>query len=367
MAKNHDNVVIRRNTKINPDKKEVVYWRERAEREFLAGEQQALQVAKDLKENYRKCINEIEKEINAFYGKYASDNKISLEEAKKLLNREELKSFKQNIKDILNLGKKENFSEQQLHKFKIQYAKTKISRLTELQTNIEWELDRLTKLTEQQIEKFLNTTYENQYYESVFDSEQFKGYFSSFSGLDKERISKAVRTKWLGENYSTNIWKNEAKLINNLSQEIPRGLTLGYNPKKLTRDIVSKRIDKQGYNNTVRLLRTEYSKIQNEANIAGYKAAGIKQYQILATLDSRTSDICRTMNDEIYNINQYEIGVTAPPFHPNCRTTTIAYFPKDEIDEMSEEELKNIGFITYDDWKNGLVKLQNGKVIYKRR
>jgi hypothetical protein len=33
---------------------------------------------------------------------------------------------------------------------------------------------------------------------------------------------------------------------------------------------------------------------------------------------------------------------------------------------MTEEELSNIGFITYDEWKNGLIKLQNGKVIYKK-
>lgn len=366
MAKNV-NTTQKTGIKINPDKKQVDYWRKRAEREFLAGEKDALQVAKQLKENYRKCISEIEKEINAFYGKYATDNKISIEEAKQILNRSELKSFKENIQDILAMGKKEDFTDAQMSKFKTLYTKAKISRLDELQANIKWELDKLTKTNENEIGNLLKNTYENQYYHSVFDTEQFKGFSSSFSSLNNEVVERAIKTKWLGDNYSSNLWKNEAKLINTLEQEIPRGLSLGYNPRKLTRDIVSKRVDKQGYNNTVRLIRTEYNKIQTDATMKGYKAAGIKQYQILATLDSRTSDICRDMNEEIYDISQAETGVTAPPFHPNCRTTTIAYFPKDEIDEMTDEELSNIGYITYDEWKNGLIKLENGKVKYSSK
>ena len=334
------------NTKINPDEKQVEYWRERAEREFLAGEKDAFQVAKDLKSNYRKCINEIEKEINAFYGKYAIDNQISLEEAKVLLNRSELKSFKENIRDILEMGEKENFTEAQMRKFKLLYAKTKISRLDELQSNIKWELDKLTKANENQIGELLKNTYQEGYYKTIFDVQQFKGFSSSFTGLNKKVIDKAINTKWLGTNYTLSLYKNENTLLTTLSQDIPRGLTLGYNPRKLAGQI-SKKLD-TNYNNAVRLVRTEYAKILNDATLEGYKAAGITKYKLLVTLDDRTSDICEILSqlDEIYDIEQAETGVNLPPFHPNCRTTTVAYFPKDEIDEMSDEELDNIGFMT---------------------
>lgn len=352
--------------KQNPDKNQVKYWQDRAEREFLAGEKEAFQVAKELKANYKRCITDIEKEINAFYGKYAVNNQISLEEAKLLLNRQELKSFKDNIKHMLAMGKKEDFTPEQLNKYKTLYVKTRISRLDELQSSIKWNLDVLTKANEEEIGQLLSNTYENQYYNSIFDVEKYKGYSSPFSSLSKDVVEKAVKTKWLGNNYSTNLWDNENKLINILEQEIPRGLALGYNPNKLARDVVSKRIDKQGYNNTVRLIRTEYNKIQTDATFDGYRAAGITKYQILATLDSRTSDICREMNDEIYNISEAETGVTAPPFHPNCRTTTVAYFEEDEFDRMTDDELERVTEnLDTLDWLKNLVKQKEGKVQYE--
>ncbi len=64
------------------------------------------------------------------------------------------------------------------------------------------------------------------------------------------------------------------------------------------------------------------------------KLVGISQYQILATLDSRTSWICQDMDGVIIPLSEKEVGVNYPPFHPNCRTTTIPYFEPDEIDEQ---------------------------------
>ncbi|MCP4499940.1 MAG: hypothetical protein GY822_08265 [Deltaproteobacteria bacterium] len=40
-------------------------------------------------------------------------------------------------------------------------------------------------------------------------------------------------------------------------------------------------------------------------------------YKIVATLDSRTSDICDDLNGDTFEIGKGRL----PPFHPNCRTT----------------------------------------------
>ena len=349
--------------KVNPDKKQIEYWRERAEREFLAGEKEALVVAKELKQNYKQAMKEIETKINSFYGKYASKEGITLDEAKQKLNKMEKKDFKSYINDMIKMGKKEDFNNEQMNYFKKLYTKAQITRLEELEANIKGELDILTNKNEKRITELLENTYENQYYESVFDVEQFRGYSSSFSSLNEKLITKAINTKYLGANYSQRIWQNEENLMTTLNQEIPRGLTLGYNPRKLASQ-VSKKLD-TNYNNTVRLIRTEYNKLQNEGSIAGYKAAGIEKYQISATLDSRTSDICREMNGEIYDVKDIEIGVNFPPFHPNCRTNTIPYFEPDEFDMMSKEELDEyIENLDTLEWLKGLVK-QNIKEVNK--
>ena len=60
----------------------------------------------------------------------------------------------------------------------------------------------------------------------------------------------------------------------------------------------------------------------------------MERYEILATLDSHTSDICQEMDGKVFEMKDYEVGTTAPPFHPNCRSTTIPYFD----DEFTEDE-----------------------------
>ena len=139
------------------------YWQKRAESNFLAGEKDALQVAKELKAVYKKAYKEIETKLNLFYGKYAAENKMTLEEAKKLLNKSELKDFKSYINDMIKMGKKENFTDEQLNEFKKLYAKAKVSRLDELQANIKYELDKLTVTNKKDIRALLENTYEEGY------------------------------------------------------------------------------------------------------------------------------------------------------------------------------------------------------------
>lgn len=61
--------------------------------------------------------------------------------------------------------------------------------------------------------------------------------------------------------------------------------------------------------------------------VKGNCSAGVKQYEIVATLDSHTSAICQEMDGKQFTISKMEVGVTAPPFHPWCRTTTAPYDP----------------------------------------
>ena len=53
----------------NPDEKQVKYWQNRAETNYLAGEKEGLQLAKSLQQNYRDCVQQINKEISSFYRK----------------------------------------------------------------------------------------------------------------------------------------------------------------------------------------------------------------------------------------------------------------------------------------------------------
>ncbi len=81
----------------------------------------------------------------------------------------------------------------------------------------------------------------------------------------------------------------------------------------------------------------------------------VKGYQVVATLDSKTSATCRGLDGREFKIGQGPL----PPFHPNCRTTTTAVLDErfDFLDQGAKRPAvgeKKIGQIsantTYYEW-----------------
>lgn len=336
------------------------YWSKRNESLFLAGEKKGLKLAEEMQKNYEKSLKQLTSEIYITYNKYAKDGKLDLQEAKRLLNRSELKTFKQDLKEFLDYAKANGFRNAEKNKLKLMQLKARVSRLEELKTRINFELAKLTKQNEDEMASYLSDIYENGYYKTIFNVEKDIGFAISFTHLNTKLIEKAISMNYQATNYSKAIWKNKDNLMTILEQVIPQGLTLGYNPTKLAA-LTDKKL-KTGYNNTVRLMRTEYNLLLTKSMSDGYKEAGIEEYELLATLDQRTSDICQEMDGMRFKVGQEEVGINHPPFHPSCRTITIPYFEPDEIDEefgigarLAKDENGNYievpANMTYREWK----------------
>jgi SPP1 gp7 family putative phage head morphogenesis protein len=73
--------------------------------------------------------------------------------------------------------------------------------------------------------------------------------------------------------------------------------------------------------NAAAIVRTATSHVVNQAREMTYEHNEdvIDQVQMVATLDDRTTEICMDMDGEVYPINEGP----RPPFHYNCRTTTV--------------------------------------------
>lgn len=301
------------------DKKHDEYWTQRSEQRFINSENLTSDMLVNLKKTYEQSIKTIEKEINAFYGKYATETGLDITEVRKRLTPEELKDFKTQLKlyydEVKRLGGYSPDTKQYLRELS---AKAYISRLEELQANIRWQVECLYRQQQLRIFEVLSKGYEETYYRANFDMQQGIGFAYSFTSLNTKTIQKAVTQKWQGSNFSDRIWNDKAKLIDTLNQTIPQGFALGQNPKKVARTI-SKTLNTK-YSNAERLARTEMNHICNEANRDAYKETPevLQQYKVIATLDNRTSEICQNQDNKVYKMSEWEEGVTAPPFHPNC-------------------------------------------------
>ncbi|WP_164968283.1 minor capsid protein [Clostridium tetani] len=312
-----------------------------------------------LKLEYQEALSSIQKDIEVFYARFSQNNEISLQEARRLLNSNELHEFKMDLKEFTNKAKNniDDKWEQELNN--VSY-KVRISRVQALQTQINNEIQLLYSKQQNDVTSLLNEIYEDTYYKNIFEVHKGLGIGVNFAKLDTSTIDKVIKEPWYGDNYSNRIWNNKDKLIMELQTNLTQAFIRG-DPIDKTSKIIAERMN-VAKNRARTLVNTESSYITSKATFDSYNKSGVvKQYEILATLDLRTSRICREMDGKVFKIPEKEIGVNAPPFHPNCRTTIVPYFD-DAIDEeriARDSEGKTYyvdGDMNYEQWHNKYVK-----------
>lgn len=351
------------------------YWNDRQMQTFMEGEKLALDLSKTLKENYDKSIANIDKDIEAFYGKFATEQGITIAEAKRLLDKKELKNFSLQLQEYIEYAKEHDFDDGYIKELNLLKYKTKVSRLEELKTHIKFQLAKLNKVNYDIIAKEMLDLYDFGYLHEMFEISKQLGMSISFARPAIKLIEKYLSQSIDIGNYAigeNQIWANKIpKLMNILNIKIPQGIILGQNPKKVAKSITDP-IEKD-FNNIVRVVRTEYNYIFNQAACDSIKECNIGRYQILATLDERTCSSCGPLDLLVVYMKDKQVGVNCPPFHPNCRCVIKAYFDPDEFDINNERIAKDKdgkpymvpANLTYDEWKSGLTIHKGGVKYWK--
>lgn len=345
-----------------------IYWSQRLEKETQKSTNELLKTMKNL---YSNSLRNIKKEIESFYGRYAENNNLSLQEVHKRLNPEELKSSKEEIKSyydkIDKLARDNNgkVSVEKLRLYKeelrLQSAKAYMSRLEGVKLNIKNVIVNLSIEQEIEFTEKLLEVYESNLEKSSYYVDKQLGFSVGFESPNEDALMKSIKTKWLGENYSSIIWKDKGKLLDSLDTILLQGIAQGQNPRKIAKEMAIKY--GANYKNCERLARTEFIHAQNEATFQSYKNHNIQEYQYVADLSERTCPVCGSLDGQHFPLKYKQVGVNYPVMHPNCRCTTIPYFEKDEIDLMFEEstriaydEDRNIyevpSSMTYEEWKD---------------
>lgn len=332
------------------------YWTQRMERLLLLNEQSALEYQQQLKQIYQRAIKNIETEMEAFFQKYAKRNRITYVEARQLLTIKSTKKFKEQqlnyLAEVKRLGMDKKY-EQYLKQLS---AKTYITKLDEILANIRYQIETLYYEYEIGTEQLLTNCYENSYYGTTFSIYQNLGVGVDFTAIGNKQLKQAVQEKWLEENYSSRIWKNKQKLIVTLQQLIPQEFVRGRSLKEVSQDLAHRM--EVSYSNAEALVRTEVNQISNRATVKSYQDSNIvEKFQFLATLDNRTSDICIVTDKKVFPLKEAQIGITVPPLHVRCRSTTVPFFENDKeflVDRIARDEngksYKVGKDVTYEQW-----------------
>ena len=288
------------------------YWAKREAYKLKKGLKDLKKIEKELVNEYKKAMNEIGKEISNLFYKYAKDNNLSYSDAKKYLNGKEFKEFKHDLKSYMKLIE-ETGDEELLLELNTLSMKSRISRLEEMFYQCGKYINEVYESTNKRLQIAYSSTIKDNYYQTIYDIHKAIGVGVSFSYIDNDMIKEILAFPWSGRHYSSRLWSNRTKLKNAMVEELTQMLIQGKGVKE-TSKALSKRLDAD-LKNCIRLIHTEHSYFMEISSQKAYEECDIDKYEILATLDKRTSKICQDLDGEVFNVKDAVVGVNMPPFH----------------------------------------------------
>lgn len=343
------------------------YWQGRFEQIENSSNRIASQVAAETEKMFQEAEKEIEQQISVWYQRFATNNNIKYEDAKKLLKGNDLKELQWSIQEYIKYGEENALNPKWLKELENASAKYHISRLEALKLQTRQTIEALYNNEEKVIDTMVKKVYSDGYYHSMYEIQKGFNIGWDIGTIDQKKLQKIVSTPWAtdGKNFSDRIWQSKAQLIQELHSELTRTCILGKAPDAAIKNIAKKFNTSKAQ--AGRLVMTEQAYFSSVAQKDVFNELDVEQYEIVATLDNRTSAICSSMDGERFPMSEYEPGVTAPPFHPNCRTTTVPAFD-DEFDvgerAAKDEDGKTYyvpANIKYDDWKKSFVGKEEPK------
>lgn len=343
------------------------YWIQRALERSRADIRSADEVVKTINESFYNCLKEIEKEISVLYYRYAEDNELDYDLATKLLTGDEYKSFRMGLEEYMDLI---DNPEIQLELNTLS-TRSRISHLEETFFNIQKQIDKAYIYQHEAVESLMKESLQTNYHRVIFDIGVATGetVVKDFHKLTIGEIVKEFERPWSGKNFSERIWKNRAKLKDALEEEIVKMAISGADCTQAIESVAKKMdVSKKA---AATLVHTEQAYFSSLGTLKAYNEMGVDEYIYVATLDFRTSDICRDLDHEVFSIKDAQAGVNYPPMHPRCRSTTAPYTGALEgtrtARDMFNNEVKVDKSLNYKEWHKKYVESDPKYLIEEKK
>lgn len=338
------------------------YWAERMKALEEVQYTKTTEYYDDLREQFHRAENEMQKETERWYRRLAENNDISYAAAKKLLTKDELKEFHWTVQEYIKRGKENALDQQWEKQLENASARVHINRLEVMKLQIQQHAEELYQEYERETRGFLKEIYQDSYYRTAYEIAKKRGIDSTFSSIDTRKLDKVIKTPWAqdGRFFSDRIWQNKDRLVGELHSGLVQSLIRGDNLDVAAKHIKNTMGCKLSQART--LVYTESAAVASIAQKESLKELDVEQFEVVETLDSHTCKTCGGMDGKHFKMTDFEVGVTAPPFHPNCRGCTCPYFD-DEFGSVGERAARGedgkIYYVpadmTYEDWKKSFV------------
>jgi len=301
------------------------YWRNRELKHIEQTLKNDQDIVKQIEAKYREVYDNIEEQIEGFYGRYAEMNNISMQEARKRARKLDIERYERKAKKYVETR---DFTKRANEEMRLYNVTMQINRLELLKQNIYLELLALTSAEERIMYQALTESVRAEF-------ERQAGILSQSLSYPTATVESIVNASFLNATWSDRLWDNQDALRAELDRLLSRGIIQGQNPRQLAREL--RQAMDAGVYNSERLLRTEMTRIQTDVQKDSFEQSDYKTYGW--TIETNACKTCKAMDGKVFYVSKMQPGLNAPPIHPNDKCSIFAIQDRKEF----EEDLKNRG------------------------
>lgn len=336
------------------------YWKKRFQALEDASNTYGQQTFMKIEPAFDKAQRTIQSEIESWYGRFAKNNNITMQEARKLLNTKELKEFRWDVKEYIKYGMENDLNQAWMKELENASARVHINRLEALKIRTQHAAEVAFGNELDCIDTMARKVFTEDYYHTIYEVQKGFGIGWEIGQIDERKLETLISKPWAadGKNFSQRIWGQRSQLVDELHTQLTRTCILGKAPDDAINAIAKKFNTTK--NQAGRLVMTEQAYFHSVAQQKAFDDLDVEEFEIVATLDSSTSEICQEMDGKHFPMKDYQPGVTAPPFHVWCRSVTVPWFEDNYTGERAARDVDGNTYyvpdkMTYADWKKSMV------------
>lgn len=340
---------------------DAAYWSQRMKLMEDALKDRSFSYVENMERQFMAAQAQVEREIAVWYQRFAANNEITLADAKRLLTSGELAEFRWTVGEYIAYGQQNALDGAWMKQLENASARVHISRLEAIKLQIQQQAERLYANQLDFVDSAARDLYLGSYYGTAFELQRGLGVGWTMQAINEATIGKVLSRPWTADNltFRDRCWTNKQDLVNSVNTQLTQMIIRGEAPDKAIAAISHQ--FKVGRDKAGRLIMTEAAAFSSAAQKDCYGELGVERFKVVATFDEDVCEICGAMDGEVFKMADYQIGLTAPPFHPWCRCCTCPYFG--DMAKLGERWTRNPDGTTskmpadmsFDEWKKRFV------------
>ncbi|PTJ72034.1 minor capsid protein [Staphylococcus hyicus] len=291
------------------------YWIDRARQTIEEESKLDAEVLERVRQIISMVIQDIEKEIYAFYAKYADKEGVLVKEAKRRIDATDIQQYQDRVKRYVA---NKDFSDKANKELRQYNTKMYVSREQLLKQQLGVIHTYGTALVETELYKHMTEAVNREVLRQA-------GILGETVQIKPSDVRAIVNASFKGMRWSTRLWNNMDEVRDYVEKTVSNVMLRGRHPNEFVPELKKK----MGVTTSQAkgLLITETARVQTEAQKLSYieNSGEDSEYEYVAKLDERTSKTCRGLNGKVFKVKDMTPGVNAPPMHPRCRSTTIPH------------------------------------------